>query len=1133
MSQFVLQENSDGSVGLVQKKQVLAEVCGKVISVNAKNRNLFTIHAEKMDRKFRCVLSYPDPFCPVRDGDAIFGIAEYVQDSRYGDTLNLIQPPFVMLGEDKNTVTTSFIGALKGTGFGAMKAHELIDTLIMKTGSLSNAISTLDRMSSHFNYKNLNDPAILDPYSTILKEGQMLKLLEWWYKNRNLRRLWLLGINNTEIRNSKIPPEEMYQLCLSNPYKITSLPLDKCDSICKRLGQEPAPEIKKCAEISRKLNEYTESKGWTGIPSKILVSMFPDVSQYVGKLKEIFDIKTELHTAYLPYPHQVEVGITDLICDLLDIPTLPHAIQPSEITYTRDDLSNDQKMVIEKALSDNICVIRGAAGSGKCLHPHTPILMSDGSVKKIMDIVVGESVMGPDSKPRNVLSRCNGIDQMYRIVPSKGRMFICNDPHILTLKGIEPFIKIDRNKNSPYIVRYSINGLIKSKGFKSIDMADTFKNSLNEDIFDIPLNEYLKRTPQQQRYNYLFHVGIDFPEKDVPFDPYTIGIWLGDGSSTHSQITNIDQEILSKVETEINKYKLTLKQMKNDIISYQIVGQGDNYWIKGNNAFAATLRNLNLFGNKHIPDIYKINSRDVRLKLLAGLIDSDGYNAGNYYEIMQKNKKLSDDIEYLAFSLGFMVTRREVKKGCMYNGEMKYDLYQRIFIMGDGLDKIPVVLARKKCYPRKSKTRATCLRFTVEPIGSSIYHGFELDGDGRFLLGDFTVTHNTSVIKEIIHNLQEKGIKYRVVSFTGKAVARIREVIDQKEPMTMHMTITMAGKKETPQFHHLIVDEASMVTSELLYEFTQKFGHEYRITLIGDPNQLTPISWGTMFDQAIKSGVVPTYTLTTCHRVENEDSGILINANNIVECSDPHYNGPPFEFEEGGSFNIVDGNLSTIKDLIKVLQDNGVTSDKITVISPYNKYLPEINKICQDIFNDIKRSVRDDKGISWRIGDRVMMTENNYKINVMNGDEGTISDLSEDKIQVTFKDGTSHVFDLSHGTNIKSGDDPVKEVVPTPEEEMNCRKILTTDSLVHSFAVSVHRYQGSEADYVIFYLPESPPSKFLNRNLIYTGITRAKKLIWMVGHYNTMIRAATTSPAYRCDNLAIRLKEARKVNITQ
>ena len=119
-----------------------------------------------------------------------------------------------------------------------------------------------------------------------------------------------------------------------------------------------------------------------------------------------------------------------------------------------------------------------------------------------------------------------------------------------------------------------------------------------------------------------------------------------------------------------------------------------------------------------------------------------------------------------------MVTTREVTKGCMYKGEMKYGKYQRMYITGEGLHEIPVVLERKKCYPRKAKNRATCLRFNVEPIGLSLYHGFELDGDGRFLLGDFTVTHNTTIIKELIHNLEEKGIKHRVVSFTGKAVAR-------------------------------------------------------------------------------------------------------------------------------------------------------------------------------------------------------------------------------------------------------------------------------------------------------------------------------------------------------------------------
>ncbi len=157
MTQFVLQENSDGSVNLVKKKQVLAEVCGKVKYVNNKNRKLFSIHAEKMNRDFRCILNYPNPFCPVREGDAIFGIAEYEVDPRYGDTLNLIQAPFVVLGEDKNTIIKCFVSALRGTGFGTMRAHSLLDELVIKTGSISNAINSLDSMASFYNYKNESD----------------------------------------------------------------------------------------------------------------------------------------------------------------------------------------------------------------------------------------------------------------------------------------------------------------------------------------------------------------------------------------------------------------------------------------------------------------------------------------------------------------------------------------------------------------------------------------------------------------------------------------------------------------------------------------------------------------------------------------------------------------------------------------------------------------------------------------------------------------------------------------------------------------------------------------------------------------------------------------------------------------
>lgn len=746
-NRFVLQENSDGTVKLKQENKVFAEVCGKIVKINYKNKKIFTIHAEKMNKQFRCVLSYSKAFCPIREGDAIFGIAEYIQDSRYGDTLNITQPPFVALGEDENTLIKSFVIALKGSGFGTMRANNLLETLKVKFGSLSEACVNLDKLSSFYFYKNETDMSLLQPYSLVLKEYQMMKLLKWWYKNRNQRRLWLLGINNTEIRNAKMSPEEMYSMCLENPYKIYSLSMDKCDDIFNRIGKQTSSEIRQCAVISRSLHDYM-NRGWSGIPSNILSKIYPESYEYMPMLRDMFDIKTELHTIYLPYPYDVEVGIADMVTNLLDGPLLPHAMDPSEITYTRSDLTENQKRVVEQALSDNICIIKGGGGTGK-----------------------------------------------------------------------------------------------------------------------------------------------------------------------------------------------------------------------------------------------------------------------------------------------------------------------------------------------------------------------------------------TTIIKEIVHNLVEKNISYRVVSFTGKAVARIREVIDKKEPMTMHMTITATKNNKKNIFSHLIIDEASMVTSELMYEFIEKFSHDFRITLIGDPNQLKPIGWGNMFDQLIQSNAVPTYTLTRCHRVENDNSGILINANNIIECSDPHYNGPQFEFEETDNFNIIEGGMDMIRNLLTILQNNNVSGDKITIISPYNKYLQQINKICQNIYNDIKRSVTDENGCIWKIGDRVMMTENNYFINVMNGDEGIITDLTSTQIQVMFKDGRYYVFSLvSYGDN----NDDVN-IDKDVYEGIKSKKELTTKSLVHSFGVSVHRYQGSEADYIIFYVPKSNPSTFLNRNLMYTAITRAKKMLWMVGDYDTMLRASTTKPGYRCDNLGKRLKQERNV----
>jgi len=136
----------------------------------------------------------------------------------------------------------------------------------------------------------------------------------------------------------------------------------------------------------------------------------------------------------------------------------------------------------------------------------------------------------------------------------------------------------------------------------------------------------------------------------------------------------------------------------------------------------------------------------------------------------------------------------------------------------------------------------------------------------------------------------------------------------------------------------------------------------------------------------------------------------------------------------------------------------------------------------------------------------------------MNGEEGQIVDVLPDSIKVLFKDGSSHTFRLEPTPGLK--DDG-----PESDDESEAEKgELTVKSLRASFSMTVHLAQGSEYDFVLFYVPEgSTSTSFLNRRLTYTAITRAKKACWLVGDLHAIFQAATRKPAFRCDNLAKRL----------
>lgn len=382
----------------------------------------------------------------------------------------------------------------------------------------------------------------------------------------------------------------------------------------------------------------------------------------------------------------------------------------------------------------------GKPGAGKTYVKDTLTLMYDGTIKKVQDIVVGDLVMGDDSTPRKVLATHKLWDKVYEVKPVKGDSYFVNSKHILSLKnshriGIPRKNRpTKRNKNPPFF-RHPAK------------MGDT-------DIFNISVEDWFKQSKRFKTKMKGWRTGVEFKEKSVVIDPYILGIWLGDGSSGQAQLTNADSHVYE--EWRVYGEKLGLKYESPDGLHHNLlVVEGKT------NKFCDQLRHYDLKNNKHIPHDYKTNSREKRLQLLAGLIDTDGSEHNKCYEISQKSKVLADDILFLARSLGFAAyANEEIKKD--QNGTE--GLYYRIGISGN-CDQIPVKIPYKVSGPRL-QTKRHCLTGinVIEHDRYDEFYGFETDGNHLYLLSDFTVVHNSLALVTASVKSITKGKKVLYIS---------------------------------------------------------------------------------------------------------------------------------------------------------------------------------------------------------------------------------------------------------------------------------------------------------------------------------------------------------------------------------
>lgn len=363
-----------------------------------------------------------------------------------------------------------------------------------------------------------------------------------------------------------------------------------------------------------------------------------------------------------------------------------------------------------------------------CHAPGQGILMYDGSIKKVEDITVGDQLMGPDSSPRNVLHLISSYtEEMYKITPVKGSSFIVNGDHILSLRKIGT-IHAKRQEYGP-----------------------------PGSIINVRVKDYLAWSNNKKNLYKQYRASeISFPisKKQLPIDPYLLGLFLGDGYLKKQYITNLAPEIDKYLLEECFNNGIVFKKVDSSVEKdtrqhYRFVMRKSRVNLRDK------LVELDLLNcqshDKFIPSCYKSSSIEDRFKLLAGLLDTDGHYHNGFYDYLSKSEKLADDVAFIARSLG-CAAYKHIR--VLNTGPYKGNVYYRIGISGKAIEKIPIKIGYKKPLNRSINKDALHTGFSIEPSNPSQFYGFQLDGDNLYLLDDFTVTHNSGKGSLIFRTMQ-------------------------------------------------------------------------------------------------------------------------------------------------------------------------------------------------------------------------------------------------------------------------------------------------------------------------------------------------------------------------------------------
>jgi len=374
-------------------------------------------------------------------------------------------------------------------------------------------------------------------------------------------------------------------------------------------------------------------------------------------------------------------------------------------------------------------------------------------------------------------------------------------------------------------------------------------------------------------------------------------------------------------------------------------------------------------------------------------------------------------------------------------------------------------------------------------------------------------TGKTTIISSIVSRLQKQEIPHALLAFTGKATSRMNfclKEISEGKAITIHSFLL---RRDRSKYKYLIIDEASMVSTILLARLVRQLSSSTRIILIGDEHQLPPIDQGSPFIELLS--ILPSVSLTIdCRRVKHGNLYWNLKHIRTEDFTSFSWEGD----EEKDDMHFLEGDETTVVQLLEMFQQQGKSDTDVTVVTPYRESVEKINHYAHQIWNPNNFSTVDFRKREWRVGDRIMMLENQSDINVMNGEEGRIVSIAGNKLLCN--------FDL----NVEDENAKVVEIPLQPnwkEEEKETEGRLSTDCLSLSWAITVHKSQGSQWKNIIFYIPPGKsPGNFLSRKLTYTALSRAsEKLFCVAGSYETLAGSIILNSPPRLDPFTWEEKE--------